>query len=67
MALSHVKPQTAQKREILLSVTRSMAIINPLSKDRDGALAQLGERVLCKDEVRGSNPLSSTIRHQLAE
>ncbi len=28
---------------------------------RDGALAQLGERVLCKHEVVGSNPISSTI------
>jgi hypothetical protein len=27
---------------------------------QNGALAQLGERVLCKDEVRGPNPLSST-------
>ena len=24
-----------------------------------GAVAQLGERLLCKQEVRGSNPLSS--------
>ena len=26
-----------------------------------GALAQLGERLLCTQEVRGSNPLGSTI------
>ena len=25
-----------------------------------GAVAQLGERLLCKEEVRGSSPLSST-------
>ena len=27
----------------------------------NGALAQLGERLLCTQEVRGSNPLGSTI------
>ena len=26
----------------------------------DGAVAQLGERLLCTEEVRGSSPLSST-------
>ena len=28
---------------------------------RRGAVAQLGERLLCTEEVRGSTPLSSTI------
>ena len=28
--------------------------------ERYGAVAQLGERLLCKEEVRGSSPLSST-------
>lgn len=28
----------------------------------NGTLAQLGERVLCKHEVEGSSPLSSTIK-----
>ena len=28
---------------------------------RHGGLAQSGERLLCKQEVRGSNPLASTI------
>lgn len=31
-----------------------------------GALAQLGERGLCKPEVRGSIPLRSTIKHQVS-
>ena len=31
------------------------------SKGRGGALAQLGERVLCKHEVIGSIPIGSTI------
>src|ERR1700761_5401779 len=31
-------------------------------RPRDGAVAQLGERVVRNDEVRGSIPLSSTIR-----
>ena len=30
------------------------------SGERYGAVAQLGERLLCKEEVRGSSPLSST-------
>ena len=28
-----------------------------------GAVAQLGERLLCKEDVRGSSPLSSTTRN----
>ena len=32
-----------------------------VSGGRDGAIAQLGERVVRNDEVRGSIPLSSTI------
>ena len=28
-----------------------------------GAVAQSGERLLCKEEVRGSSPLSSTKGH----
>ena len=31
-----------------------------LGRERDGGLAQLGERVLCKHEVSGSIPLFST-------
>ena len=30
------------------------------SKSKSGGLAQLVERLLCKQEVSGSNPLSST-------
>lgn len=30
-------------------------------KKKDGAVAQLGERVPCTDEVAGSTPVSSTI------
>jgi hypothetical protein len=30
---------------------------------RDGDVAQLGERLPCTEEVRGSNPLISTTRH----
>ena len=33
-------------------------LLNPLIPD--GAIAQLGERVLCKHEVVGSNPIGST-------
>ena len=32
-----------------------------------GALAQLGERGLCKPEVRGSIPLSSTMKRTAAD
>jgi hypothetical protein len=30
-----------------------------------GAVAQLGERLLCKEEVRGSSPLSSTFIYKI--
>jgi hypothetical protein len=30
-----------------------------------GAVAQLGERLLCTEEVRGSSPLSSTIGNMI--
>jgi hypothetical protein len=39
-----------------LRIERLVAIIPLLS----GAVAQPGERLLCKEEVRGSSPLSST-------
>ncbi len=34
---------------------------NPVSRSIFGALAQLGERLLCTQEVSGSIPLGSTI------
>ena len=34
----------------------------PFLRFQTGALAQLGERLLCKQEVTGSIPVSSTIR-----
>lgn len=33
----------------------------------DGAIAQLGERLLCTQEVSGSIPLGSTINSEIAE
>ena len=38
-----------------------MAHFLSILTDTRGAVAQLGERLLCTEEVRGSNPLSSTI------
>ena len=35
-------------------------IQNPKSKMESGGLAQLGERCLCKADVNGSSPLTST-------
>jgi hypothetical protein len=37
-------------------------IANSLVRKRHGAIAQLGERVLCKHEVVGSIPTGSTSR-----
>ncbi len=34
---------------------------NPVFRSKYGALAQLGERLLCTQEVSGSIPLGSTI------
>ena len=36
----------------------------PRGEPGDGAVAQLGERVLCKHEVAGSIPVGSTIRSE---
>ncbi len=33
--------------------------------EQDGALAQLGERVLCKHEVTGSIPVGSTMHRAI--
>lgn len=35
-------------------------LLDPPSSTRDGALAQLVERLLCKQDVIGSNPIGST-------
>lgn len=37
------------------------SVLGIAALSRDGAVAQLGERGLCKPEVVGSNPISSTI------
>ena len=37
------------------------------SKDPNGGLAQLGERLPCKQEVTGSIPVLSTIKKKLIE
>ena len=36
-----------------------------LKSGRDGAVAQLGERLLCKQDVIGSIPVSSTIHSRI--
>ena len=43
-------------------VVRHATTSHPVADAPDGDVAQLGERWLCKPEVRGSNPLVSTIR-----
>ena len=44
---------------------KTVSVHHPFGKPNTpyGALAQLGERGLCKPEVRGSIPLCSTIRY----
>ena len=39
----------------------------PAPEAIDGGIAQLGERLPCKQEVRGSTPLVSTIVHLLMD
>jgi hypothetical protein len=46
------------RRDALSKLSERFAIIV-----RSGAVAQLGERLLCTEEVRGSNPLSSILRN----
>ena len=46
--------------------SRKGAAVTPVPLSRrfrvtNGAVAQLGERLPCTEEVRGSNPLSSTL------
>ena len=43
-------------------VNRSLCCYNILET---GAVAQLGERLLCTEEVRGSSPLSSTLKPKI--
>src|SRR5437667_12798657 len=50
--------------QIDADIGRRFAIRNPQSKidNSQGGIAQLVERQLCKLEVRGSNPLASSLR-----
>ena len=49
----------ARVRRVLIQYTRTQAT---KSDEAKGAVAQLGERLLCKQEVVGSIPSSSTIK-----
>jgi hypothetical protein len=66
-------PQTGRRRAPARTIlqdnsgeraTLTFAICDPQSKieNSQGGIAQLVERQLCKLEVRGSNPLASSLR-----
>jgi hypothetical protein len=42
-----------------------IAVLNSAFCVPNGGVAQLGERLLCKQEVDGSIPFTSTIDHQM--
>ena len=52
-------PATISKSEVAKQLGVSRAYVTMLAHGK-GAVAQLGERLPCTEEVRGSNPLSST-------
>ena len=52
---------------VRFSVRLQSAIGNLKSNIRSGGIAQLVERQLCKLEVRGSNPLASSLRSRRRE
>ena len=46
---------------MLKDVGLDSALTDSMDMHRDGGIAQLGERLLCKQEVIGSIPFASTI------
>ena len=52
------KERESRKKEVISPESLSL-IIHPLNR---GGIAQLVERLLCKQDVSGSNPLTSTNR-----
>jgi hypothetical protein len=47
--------------------TAEIAVLNSAFCVPNGGVAQLGERLLCKQEVDGSIPFTSTIDHQMTQ
>jgi hypothetical protein len=55
-------PAGMNKSEVAKQLGVSRAYVTMLAQDK-GAVAQLGERLPCTEEVRGSSPLSSTTKN----
>ena len=52
-------------RYLIFFVIWILSFVISFAKQKHGDVAQLGERLLCKQRVRGSSPLISTINHSL--
>ena len=55
------RPSRHSRSGVTLKTVPRTVFAGPSGRPRDGAIAQLGERVLCKHEVAGSSPAGSTI------
>ena len=55
------RPSRHSRSGVTLKTVHWTVFAGPSGRPRDGAIAQLGERVLCKHEVAGSSPAGSTI------
>ena len=55
------RPSRHSRSGVTLKTVHWTVFAGPVGRPRDGAIAQLGERVLCKHEVAGSSPAGSTI------
>ena len=55
------RPSRRSRSGVMLKTVPRTVFAGPLGRPHDGAIAQLGERVLCKHEVAGSSPAGSTI------
>ena len=64
-----VLPRSVTSRSMLFNFEGSLREQNLISKDpkRHGGVAQLGEHLPCKQGVRGSNPLISTMQAKVCE
>ena len=58
---AHAHPRRSPAKAEGAAFARAMNL-DPVDSGRQGAIAQLGERLLCKQEVAGSIPAGSTLR-----
>ena len=66
MVRVHKGPQESQISNLYDEPSSNKSEIKNLKSEISaGAVVQLGERFLCKEEVRGSSPLGSTLTKEI--